>query len=64
MNSNSMEARTGNGKIEASLLSIGNVNLETTNGAIYLRIPEYKNFKIEAVTQNGEIKFEPEMPVR
>jgi hypothetical protein len=58
-----IEATTGNGKIEVSLLSIGIVNLETMNGAIHLRIPEYQNFKIEAVTTSGKIEFEPEMPV-
>jgi hypothetical protein len=56
-----MFTHTTNGKIEVSLLDMGNVSLETPNGKIYLSIPEYRNFRIDARTTNGDVEFEPEV---
>ena len=58
-----ISAETTNGRIEVSLREMGNVSLKTTNGKICLNIPVYKNFRIDVRTRNGDIEFEPEVPL-
>ncbi|MDY6986131.1 MAG: DUF4097 family beta strand repeat-containing protein [Candidatus Thermoplasmatota archaeon] len=58
-----LSADTVNGDLEFALKRIGNITLETTNGAISISSPDYSNVTIHAVTSNGEIELDDDIPV-